>query len=139
MTDRPRSTATIDAEAVLTANLAFYRAFGRGDYAGMDAVWARRANVLCLHPGWTAIEGREAVMESWQRVLGDPDFRIVCRAERVHLYGELAIVLCEEELSGGLLAATNVYIREDGAWRMIHHQASAIIPTYDTGSPVQLH
>lgn len=139
MTDHPRPAPMTDADAVLAANLEFYRAFGRGDYAGMEAVWARRATVLCLHPGWAAIEGREAVMESWRHVLGDPDFRILCHDERVHLYGELAIVLCEEELSGGLLAATNVFIREDGAWRMIHHQASAIIPTYHSGTPAQLH
>ncbi len=129
-----------DAEAVLAANLEFYRAFGRGDYAGMDAVWARRAAVLCLHPGWSAIEDREAVMESWRRVLGDPDFRIICHDGRAHIYGDLAIVLCEEELAGsGVLAATNVFIREDGIWRMIHHQASAIIPSYRTETPAQLH
>ncbi|MGH6969203.1 MAG: nuclear transport factor 2 family protein [Stellaceae bacterium] len=128
-----------DADAVLAANLEFYRAFGCGDYTGMEAVWARRATVLCLHPGWAAVEGREAVMESWRHVLGDPDFRILCHDERAHLYGELAIVLCEEELSGGLLAATNVFIREDSTWRMIHHQASAIIPTYHSGTPAQQH
>lgn len=139
MTDRPRSTPMSDADAVLAMNLTFYSAFGRGDYAGMDAVWARHAAVVCLHPGWAAIDGREAVMESWRHVLGDPDFRIMCHDERVHLYGDIAIVLCEEELSGGLLAATNVFIREDGEWRMIHHQASAIIPTYHTDTPAQLH
>lgn len=139
MTDRPRSTPMSDADAVLAMNLEFYSAFGRGDYADMDALWARHAAVVCLHPGWPAIEGREAVMESWRHVLGDPDFRIMCHDERVHLYGDIAIVLCEEELSGGLLAATNVFIREDGEWRMIHHQASAIIPTYHTDTPAQLH
>jgi hypothetical protein len=129
-----------DADMVLAANLQFYHAFVHGDYAGMDAVWARRAAVFCLHPGWVALEGREAVMESWRRILGDPDFRIMCHDERVHLHGELAIVSCEEELAGGgLLAATNVFIREDSAWRMIHHQASAIIPSYHTETPAQLH
>lgn len=139
MTAPLRPTPMSDADAVLGANLEFYRAFGRGDYAAMDAIWARRAAVLCLHPGWTAIEGREAVMESWRRVLSDPDFRITCHDERAHLYGDIAIVLCEEELSGGVLAATNVFIREDGAWRMIHHQASAVIPTYHIAAPAQLH
>ncbi len=132
------SVPVTDADAVLAANLEFYRAFGQGDYAGMDAIWARRARVLCLHPGWSAIEGRDAVMDSWRHVLGDPDFRILCHDERVHLYGDIAIVLCEEELSGGILAATNIFIREDGAWRMIHHQASAIIPTYHSGTPAAL-
>ena len=139
MTDRSRTIVMSDADAVLAANLRFYGAFVDGDYAGMDATWARRVAVSCLHPGWAAIEGRDAVMESWRHVLGDPDFNIRCLDERVHLYGEVAIVLCEEELAGGLLAATNIFIREDGAWRMIHHQASAIIPTYRTDTPSQLH
>lgn len=139
MTERSRATIVSDADAVLAANLRFYGAFVDGDYAGMDAIWARRVAVACLHPGWAAIEGRDAVMESWRHVLGDPEFRIRCIDERVHLYGDVAIVLCEEELAGGLLAATNVFIREDGAWRMIHHQASAIIPTYRTDKPSQLH
>lgn len=135
MTDRPMA----DAKAILAVNGKFYGAFGSGDYAGMEAIWARRTAVACLHPGWAAIEGRDAVMESWRHVLGDPDFRIRCLDERVHIYGDVAVVLCEEELSGGLLAATNVFIREDGVWRMIHHQASAIIPTYHTDTPSQLH
>lgn len=139
MPQPPRRAPIVDADAVLAANLEFYRAFGCGDYVGMDALWARRAAVLCLHPGWAAIEGREAVMDSWRRVLGDPDFRIMCHDERAHVYGDVAIVLCEEELAGGLLAATNVFIREDGTWRMIHHQASAIIPSYHTETPAQLH
>jgi ketosteroid isomerase-like protein len=134
------SAPMTDADAVLAANLDFYRAFGRSDYAEMDAIWARRVSVLCLHPGWTAIEGRDAVMESWRHILGDPDFHIMCHDERVHLYGDLAIVLCEEELAGGgLLAATNIFIREDGVWRMVHHQASAIIPSGRGGTPAQLH
>ncbi|MDE2229260.1 MAG: nuclear transport factor 2 family protein [Alphaproteobacteria bacterium] len=139
MTDPHLPVSMTGTDAVLAANLEFYRAFGRGDYAGMEAIWARQAAVLCLHPGWNAVEGREAVMESWRRVLNDPDFRIMCHNERVHLYGDIAIVLCEEELSGGLLAATNIFIREEGAWRMIHHQASAVIPTDRTGTPAQLH
>ena|SRR5690348_12458381 len=139
MTDPPRTAPLNDADAVLAANLKFYSAFLAGDYPGMDAIWARRSAVACLHPGWAAIEGREAVMESWRHVLGDPDCRIQCHDERVHLYGDVAIVVCEEEFSGALLAATNVFIREDGAWRMINHQASAIIPTYRTDTPSQLH
>ena len=40
-----------DADAVLAANLEFYRAFTMRDVAAMDALWARDAPVACLHPG----------------------------------------------------------------------------------------
>ncbi|MBV8937825.1 MAG: nuclear transport factor 2 family protein, partial [Alphaproteobacteria bacterium] len=54
-----------DQDAVLAANLEFYRAFAIRDLAAMDALWARQAPVACLHPGWSALKDREAIMESW--------------------------------------------------------------------------
>jgi ketosteroid isomerase-like protein len=43
------------------------------------------------------------------------------------LYGDTALVLCEEELDGGTLAATNLFVREDGGWRIAHHHAGQIV------------
>jgi hypothetical protein len=104
-----------DSDAVLAANLEFYRAFGARDLAAMGALWARRAPVGCIHPGWPALSERDAVMESWQSILSNPDApRIACYDEEVLLYGETALVLCEEELDGGTLVASNLFVREDG-------------------------
>ncbi len=142
MTQTPARAATLtDGDAVLTANLDFYRAFSLRNFAAMDALWAREAPVLCLHPGWEAVHGRAMVMESWRAILTDDGerFPIQCHDERVFLYGDVAIVLCEEHLPGGTLAATNIFVREEGRWRMIHHQASAIIPQYHPGTSTQIH
>lgn len=140
MTSTVAGPPTTDSDAVLSANLEFYRAFGTANFQAMDALWARRAQVLCLHPGWQALIGRAAVMESWRALLaqGRSAFRILCHDERAFLYEGFAVVLCEEEVPGGTLAATNVFTREDGAWRMIHHQASAIIPQYRASSGTDL-
>ena len=117
-----------DSDAVLAANLEFYRAFTGRNLSAMAALWAQRAPVACLHPGWTTLHGRKAVMDSWQGILGNPEApRVACFDERVLLYGDVAVVLCEEELDGGTLAATNVFVREDGTWRMVHHQAGQIV------------
>jgi ketosteroid isomerase-like protein len=117
-----------DQDAVLAANLEFYRAFAARDLAAMDALWARRGPVACLHPGWTAIKDREAIIESWAGILANPDApRIVCYDEQAFLYGDVALVLCEEELEGGTLAASNFFVREDGVWRIAHHQAGQIV------------
>jgi hypothetical protein len=117
-----------DADAVLAANLEFYRTFTVRDLAGMDAIWAKRAPVACLHPGWTALTDRASIMESWRGILGNPEApRIACFDERVFLFGDTALVLCEEELDGGTLAASNFYVREDGAWKLAHHHAGQII------------
>jgi hypothetical protein len=117
-----------DRDAVLAANLEFYRAFAARDAAAMDALWAKRAPVGCLHPGWTALTERDEILESWRSILGNPDSpRIACFEEQVLLYGDVAMVLCEEELDGGTLAASNLFVREDGAWHLAHHQAGQVV------------
>ena len=117
-----------DSDAVLAANLEFYRAFTAGDLAAMNALWARRAPVACLHPGWTALNDRDAIIQSWEGILSNPDApRIACFDEQVFLYGDVALVLCEEELASGTLAASNLFIREDDEWRIAHHHAGQIV------------
>jgi ketosteroid isomerase-like protein len=117
-----------DQDAVLAANLEFYRAFTNRDVAGMEALWARASPVACLHPGWAALTDREAVIASWEAILANRQApRVACFDERVLLFGDTALVLCEEELPGGTLAASNFFVREDGAWRIAHHQAGQIV------------
>jgi ketosteroid isomerase-like protein len=117
-----------DQDAVLAANLEFYRAFATRDLAAMEALWARQSPVACLHPGWTVLTNRDEIVASWNGILSNPDApRIACFDERVLLYGDTALVLCEEELAGGTLAASNLFVREDGAWRIAHHQAGQIV------------
>jgi ketosteroid isomerase-like protein len=117
-----------EQDAVLAANLEFYRAFAARDLAAMDALWSRESPVACLHPGWTALKDREAIMESWAGILASPEApRITCFDEEVFLYGHVALVICEEELEGGTLAASNFFVREDGVWRIAHHHARQIV------------
>jgi ketosteroid isomerase-like protein len=118
-----------DSDAVLAANLEFYRAFTARDLPAMDALWARRAPVACFHPGWTALKDRDAIMESWSGILSNPDApRIACFDEEVFLYGgDVALVLCEEELDGGTLGASNLFVRENDKWLIAHHHAGQIV------------
>jgi ketosteroid isomerase-like protein len=117
-----------DSDAVLAANLEFYRAFTTRDVAAMDALWAQRAPVACVHPGWPALTDRDAVMESWRGILANQESpRIACYDERVFLYGDTALVICEEELGGGTLIASNWFVREEQQWRLAHHQAGQLV------------
>jgi ketosteroid isomerase-like protein len=117
-----------DRDAVLAANLEFYRAFAMRDLVAMDAVWARHVPVGCIHPGWPALSERDAVMESWRGILSNPEApRIACYDEQVLLYGDTALVLCEEELDGGTLIASNLFVREDEDWRIAHHHAGQLV------------
>lgn len=119
-------TDALRAAEVLAANHAFYDAFRREDLRAMDALWARRAPVACVHPGWEALVGREAVMRSWRGILagGAPPLR--CEGARAMVLGEAAYVLCVERIGAAALVATNVFVREDGAWRLVHHQAGPL-------------
>lgn len=117
-----------DSDAVLAANLEFYRAFTARDLVAMEALWAREKPVACIHPGWPPLSGRDAVMESWHRILSNPEApKIACFDEQVLPYGDTALVICEEELDGGTLVASNLFVREDGAWRIAHHQAGQLV------------
>lgn len=116
----------MDEEDVLAANEAFYDVFRRGDVPGMEALWAQRADVACAHPGWAPLHGREHVLASWRAILSSGAPPVRCGDARVHSFGDGAFVVCEERLPGVTLLATNVYVREDGAWRMVHHHAGMI-------------
>ena len=115
--------------AVRFANEAFYIAFAGRDMEAMEALWARRAAVSCIHPGWGPLAGREAVLESWRAILSQSQSpRVQCRNQEAHVLGDVAYVVCHEALTQDFLVATNIFVREDGAWKMVHHQAGPAPP-----------
>jgi hypothetical protein len=65
-------------------------------------------------------------MESWRAILADPP-AITHAAAACHLLGEAAVVTCTERVDDTVLAATNLFVREDGTWRMVHHQAGHVL------------
>ena len=129
------------ATEVVAVNREFYRAFGQRDFAAIDRLWSRTGPVACIHPGWDALTERAAVMRSWRQIVESPSApSIVCRNEKAFVLGEVAFVVCHEVLSEGVLAATNMFAREDGGWKMIHHQASplALLPREEAAAPSRL-
>jgi ketosteroid isomerase-like protein len=133
--------ATTQAE-VLDANATFYRAFTDGDYAAMSELWAQRAPVACLHPAARTLIGRTRVLDSWRQILGGtPRFELRCDQPVVHVIGDAAIVTCYEGSADhpAHLVATNVFVLEDGSWRMVHHHAGPISsPVPRPGPPLSV-
>lgn len=114
-----------EQEMVLFANDAFYHAFGARDFNALETLWAADAPCSCVHPGWAPIFGREEVVESWAAIIANPDSPdINVLNARAQIYGPTAVVLCYEEIDGQYLVATNVFVREDGLWKIVHHQAT---------------
>ena len=112
---------------VLAANGRFYAAFRGADFEAMDALWSRRRDVSVFHPSWPGISGRRDVMESWFRIMIEgtpPDIRPL--DPLVILTGATALVICDEAVGDSRMIATNVFVKEDGAWHMTHHQATQL-------------
>jgi ketosteroid isomerase-like protein len=132
---RPEQLAMLQHDPdVLAVNAAFYRAFADRDVEAMDALWAHDARVACIHPGWRTLHGRDAVMDSWRSILDSPDApEIAVSGASAYATGDMAFVICIESLEGGRLAATNVFVRESGEWRIVHHQAGPIARGRDEG------
>ena len=118
--------------AALAANEAFYDAFNQKDASLMDALWADTPDVTCIHPGWNLLQGREAVLESWRNILDNPGQpRIVTGGATASVHGPLAVVVCRELVAGSPLVATNVFVLEDEAWKLLHHHSG---PVFTTGA-----
>ena len=113
-------------EEVLTANRAFYAAFAADDAEAMDALWARQVPVACIHPGWDPLRGRKEVMASWRAIFERGSPPIAYGDATVYVAGDVALVVCYELLPGARLAATNVFVNEQGKWRIAHHHAAAV-------------
>jgi ketosteroid isomerase-like protein len=114
---------------VLAANEAFYAAFTNRDYPQLETLWAREHEVAVIHPGWPPLFGRTAVLESWRQIVEGPGApQISCSDARTLGSGDPVCVVCVEHLPGGLLVATNLFVREAGAWKLVHHQAGPLPP-----------
>ena len=124
-----------DEADILAANAAYYSAFSAADFGAMSRIWAD-ADLTCIHPGWPALVGRSAILESYRHILSNPNQeRIEPRNATVIVTGGEARVLCVEFVGGAALAATNLFRRVDGAWRMTHHQASPIAELVEEPAP----
>ncbi len=122
--------------AVRAANLAFYDAFTQLDLDAMSKLWAKRAPVTCVHPGWDLVLGYEAVMQSWRAIFeGTSEIRFRVEDPQVTAVGEAGWVVCRELLYttvGGTplenaMTAINTFVLEDGVFRITHHHAAPLI------------
>jgi ketosteroid isomerase-like protein len=135
-----------DAEAVLAANDAFYRAFESLEIDRMRALWLPATTISCIHPARNALVGWPAVMESWEQIFaGTLHMRFVLRDVSVAVEGDVAWVVCVEDIDSreadgrtrARVQATNVFQRRDGRWWIVHHHGGPLFdaPARDPGAP----
>ena len=113
------------------AETVFYEAFIHADIDVMTALWADD-DVVCVHPGSGVVSGYQAVIRSWQHILGDAQgpgirYSLLNKTQT----DELAVhVVAEEILHDGavvaLVVATNVYQKFEQGWLIVEHHGSVV-------------
>ncbi len=132
-----------DEQEVLAVNRAFYEALQDLDLEAMDAVWWHEEWVKCIHPGGDLLQGWEEVRESWASIFTSTRYmRVSISQPRVQVIGDAAWVCCTENVTTtfetgfatALVETTNLYVRRQGRWRMVHHHASPLPDRLPSGT-----
>ncbi len=132
-----------DEQEVLAANQAFYVALQSMDLEKMDAAWWHEDWVKCMHPGWDLIQGWEEIRESWAKIFRSTEFmRVTISRPLVKVLENVAWVSCIENVTssyeGGfataVIEATNIFVRRNGKWRMVHHHAAPLPDRVPSGT-----
>jgi ketosteroid isomerase-like protein len=125
----------------LIVNDEFYRAFNERSAELMSRVWCDDPLSTCIHPGWPALQGYSAILQSWKDIFTNArDMEIKTSHVEVVASADLVWVSCRENVfsihAGGVQAskvhATNLFRRADGEWKMVLHHASALPPQAET-------
>lgn len=130
-----RLVLSADETAIAASNLAFYRALEARELSAMDLVWAQSESASCVHPGWHRLDGWEEIRRSWKNIFASARaWTVTCEDVRIHVRGELAWVSCVEVMSpfgdtsgdsAARMQATNLFVKDEGEWKLLHHHASA--------------
>jgi ketosteroid isomerase-like protein len=120
---------------LLSSNTAFYTALSLADFDLMERLWLPSPDAVCVHPGWPALHGWDAIRDSWRQIFDNQGpLRIWPSDVQVRLYGQTAEINCLENIdmarvSGtGVLQtrATNVFRLVERAWKMLEHHALSL-------------
>ena len=124
-----------DHEQVKAASDTFYRALHalcNGNPGPMSEAWHHDERVSTVHPMGSWVYGWEQVWATWHELAHVISADRIEEVEpRIQLLGEVAVVTCIEDvvitMGGGEVRwrsnVTNVFARQDGVWKMIHHHA----------------
>ncbi len=128
-----RSSPSVKDEIsrVLQANQRFYQAHEDRDLLMLESVWEHSSRAICIHPGWPALKGWPAIKESWSRIFAGPGrSQFILTNITGTMHGNVAWVVLDENLmdesNTGTIAATNIFIRTPGGWRLTLHQGSPV-------------
>lgn len=136
-------------DEVAAASNQFYLALNRmlnGDASQLAEIWSHGATVTTMHPVGGRDVGWDHVRQSWEQVAqlaSDGDVHLddqLIQVEGDTAY-ELGIERGQFSLAGEAIAieirVTNIYRREPGGWRIVHHHADSAQSMIDALNRVQ--
>ena len=136
-------------EEVRKASKQFYTGLNRminGDAGPLADIWSHGADVTAMHPIGGRQVGWDAVRESFEKVAQmTSDGKVDITDEIVRVVGDVAYEVGVEhgklKLAGQPVAiehrVTNIYRREAGGWKMIHHHTDTSPGMLDVLSRLQ--
>jgi len=125
-----------EQDKVYKANELFYNAFESLDIKQMEAIWLNESYVQCFHPGWGCLRGWKPVMASWRRIFENTgEIHFLLTEVRIEVRDALAWVTVYEnitsrigeEVSSGIVLATNIFERRPEGWFIVHHHGSTVV------------
>ena len=117
-------------DEVRTVSDKFYSGLSRMDVSALPEIWSHRDDVTTMHPMGGEQVGWEEVRTSFEQASGlMTDSRVDLIDQRIYAGEDLAyetgIERGRAKLAGEPVEfehrVTNVYRREDGQWKMVHH------------------
>lgn len=103
-----------------------------GDSCLMDSIWSHKTEVTTMHPVGGREIGWDKVREKWDQLAGlSSDGNIKLRDQLIRVEGDIAYEVGTEQgqakISGQQVSmehrVTNIYRREAGKWKVVHHHA----------------
>jgi ketosteroid isomerase-like protein len=117
-------------DEVRTVSDRFYTGLDRMDVSALPEVWSHSADVTTMHPMGGEQVGWDEVRASFEGAAGTmTDSHVELIDQRIYAGEDLAYETGIERGSAKVAGepvefehrVTNVYRREDGQWKMIHH------------------
>lgn len=109
----------------------------------MDVVWSHSDIAGCVHPGWHRLDGWDEIRRSFENIFASSrPWTVACEDVRVAAHGDTAWVSCVEVIrpfgseraaAAARMQSTNIFVREEGEWKLFHHHASASPDEDETG------
>jgi ketosteroid isomerase-like protein len=127
--------APSDAEAIKAANAGYYAALSARDAGALDRVWDHGGQVFNIFGvskapmiGWSAVKsGYEDLFNRFPEIsvsMADPSIRQDADSAVIVGVETQKAKLPNGEVVNVFLPATNIFVKRDGRWLLVHHHSS---------------